>query len=1276
MRQAEGKRTSKGHLLDAFAFASDGKDVVTHHHAWIPQTDHSPTTLHINAQIIQRIGILSLILLMLLPGILFAQQGRSESDFVYAKKLHKDGLYDLAAEALENYIAAYPESPHRVEASFLLGEALFADEQYENARSAFQLLHARFPDHPRAREALFRVADCYAELGDRDMQARALRRITIFYPSAKETPNALRTIGRIYVEDGRWADAEPPLQQIINQHEDYPRMLEVRLLWARVLAGRDEMENAVAEVNFIAENAQDPAIVAEALAWQARWLSELADTEGAEKAWRELVKKYPNSDYAGEAYTAIAFRFLQREQLAEADSLFRKALKAASNPSAVDAIQTALGDIRFLQGEYSEALKEYKEVSDPKSPPVLFRRAVTLEMLKRDREALHAYVGVSEEEEAADSLRWAALWRMAQLRQDPRLDLELEKIHPDSLVRAEALYLALYNFGAVDPQQTVVLAESLLVRYPWSPKVDDAALLRAGALTILGRLEEAKQAYTSFPDAFPYSPYAPFAAGRADYLTQHVLQTDAPHLALADLLARVAGDYDQHEFTLDLAQVYLDEFKDYDRAERELRKLLNDPNCPNTIEDRAAVMLARAIVSRWNKWKATRMEVVTGDDTTAGVREMAAKVAGELEPVMKKLPASGGAKTQYEFELITLRALAMPDKERTEYRRRAWSDYLDARPQPWNPSEVYLALAQAYARRIPSDTTSMADVANLYLETLLERWPRSVAAVQGLMVRGKVAQTRGNDELAVQSWTEAASRAKGPDRIEAWEKLIREDGVPMERRLELMEKVQREAYYHPLAGELDLLEAELLIRAGKYKEGAWTLMTAQTDLAPGNPGLLILGKPTGDRDYQLALAYEGQGLTDQAETYYRRYLTRNPRGLHVDEARLNLASLLLNRGRYDQALDLYARMLGEDSELGPRIRANRQAANIHFLQGDYDRARELALQTAKLDTNADSSFAFDQLAVVCLYRSGQSTRTQDEIKSLERRYKGRSDWDDAVARFWLERGRWYSRLKSWPEAQRAYERVIEKHARSKWTPYARYEMGRDFLTRNLFEEGLDVLTAMPDRYPDHSVLGQVYLTLGNYFVENGNITDGIAAYERVLADEVSRPLWPTVLKNQMQAYKSAGFYAGALKAAQTYMELFPNAEDKFEIRMQMGQYLVGTEQHEAAVELYEELILYANVENEAACQFFIGEALEKQGRYAEAVIEYLKVKYLGKPTKLQWAITALYNAGRCCERLDQPERAMELYRQIVVKEGLGSPFGRKAQEQVDRLQAQLEERED
>jgi TolA-binding protein len=119
--------------------------------------------------------------------------------------------------------------------------------------------------------------------------------------------------------------------------------------------------------------------------------------------------------------------------------------------------------------------------------------------------------------------------------------------------------------------------------------------------------------------------------------------------------------------------------------------------------------------------------------------------------------------------------------------------------------------------------------------------------------------------------------------------------------------------------------------------------------------------------------------------------------------------------------------------------------------------------------------------------------------------------------------------------------------------------------------------------------------------------------------------------------------------------------------MEIGRLYMLMEQYELAMSHFRNIQPFTTIEQEAESQYYIGEALEKQSRYAEATIEYLKVDYLGKKTKMQWAVTALYSAGRCYEKMGRPEKAREMYAEIVTRKGLGDPLGRTAQEQIDRL---------
>ena len=55
-------------------------------------------------------------------------------------------------------------------------------------------------------------------------------------------------------------------------------------------------------------------------------------------------------------------------------------------------------------------------------------------------------------------------------------------------------------------------------------------------------------------------------------------------------------------------------------------------------------------------------------------------------------------------------------------------------------------------------------------------------------------------------------------------------------------------------------------------------------------------------------------------------------------------------------------------------------------------------------------------------------------------------------------------------------------------------------------------------------------------------------------------------------------------------------------------------------------------------------------------------------TKLPWAATALYEAGQCYLKLDQPDKAKKIFRKIVLQEGAASDLGRIAQKKIDEIE--------
>ncbi len=125
------------------------------------------------------------LLLCSLPGSAFGQDSRENADFKLAINLYNDGLYDLAAEQLKQFINAFPNTSQGIEARFYLGLTQLKLKKFDDARLTFQTFALTYQDNPKAPDAWWNVGESYAAMRDYREAALAFERVKVFHPKSK-----------------------------------------------------------------------------------------------------------------------------------------------------------------------------------------------------------------------------------------------------------------------------------------------------------------------------------------------------------------------------------------------------------------------------------------------------------------------------------------------------------------------------------------------------------------------------------------------------------------------------------------------------------------------------------------------------------------------------------------------------------------------------------------------------------------------------------------------------------------------------------------------------------------------------------------------------------------------------------------------------------------------------------------------------------------------------------------------------------------------------------
>ncbi|HXG28375.1 MAG TPA: tol-pal system protein YbgF [Nevskiales bacterium] len=109
----------------------------------------------------------------------------------------RDGQYQQAAIAFEDFIRAYPSGELTANAYYWLGEAYYVNQDYANARQTFLKLGAKYPKSDKLPDAMLKLGYSYERLGDKKLAREVLQKLRQNYPdsrAAKQAEERLRQL--------------------------------------------------------------------------------------------------------------------------------------------------------------------------------------------------------------------------------------------------------------------------------------------------------------------------------------------------------------------------------------------------------------------------------------------------------------------------------------------------------------------------------------------------------------------------------------------------------------------------------------------------------------------------------------------------------------------------------------------------------------------------------------------------------------------------------------------------------------------------------------------------------------------------------------------------------------------------------------------------------------------------------------------------------------------------------------------------------------------------
>ncbi len=210
-----------------------------------------------------------------------------------------------------------------------------------------------------------------------------------------------------------------------------------------------------------------------------------------------------------------------------------------------------------------------------------------------------------------------------------------------------------------------------------------------------------------------------------------------------------------------------------------------------------------------------------------------------------------------------------------------------------------------------------------------------------------------------------------------------------------------------------------------------------------------------------------------------------------------------------------------------------------------------------------------------------------------------------------------------------------------------YRLGVCEFELDRFDEAARLLEEFIEAFPDSSLMASASFYCGEALFRLGRHDRAAKHLSRVVEEYDDDQVWGPSLLRLGECLSASQRWARSERAFAEYLDRFPDSGQGFQAQFGIGWARENQQRHDEAIIAYRKVIGRHQGPTAARAQFQIGECLFAKRRYDEAVRELLKVDILYAYP--EWSAAALYEAGRCFEKLSKPVEARAHFKQVVER---------------------------
>lgn len=410
--------------------------------------------------------------------------------------------------------------------------------------------------------------------------------------------------------------------------------------------------------------------------------------------------------------------------------------------------------------------------------------------------------------------------------------------------------------------------------------------------------------------------------------------------------------------------------------------------------------------------------------------------------------------------------------------------------------------------------------------------------------------------------------------------------------------------------------------------------------------------------YQYAQALYRAGNISEAINEFTNLAQRFPNSAYADRSLYVVGWIYFQNGNFNEAISRYKNLL----QLYPRTNLAPMMyysiGDSYFNIGRYDSA--IVNYNMVINEYPNSSAVFD--AVNGLQYSYVAIGRPENAIALINDFVSKNPTVSFADQIYFKKGELNYSLRRYEQAKTSYKEFIANFPRSSLIPDAYFWVGKSAQMLNQNEEAIFNFRRVFDSYPNTETGVASVIEMGNIFNETKNYAEAIKIFDAAVEKLPRSPRIPEILFSKATTYVNMQDIVNAYETFDYVIQYYGTTLFADKAKFELGLIEFSAGRYEYADNHFRALAEKRVDDLGARAQYYYGVSLFEQNKINEAITALVRIRSVFASYD-EWLARSYLKLGECYEKLNDKERAREMYRAVLSKHK-GDSFGIEAQNKL------------